>query len=86
MKRTGFTNASPNSKASSGGQYRRAPSFFTIKGIEKLIYLVGVPVLIMYGGFKIYKKNLVEGDERALRIEKVETKYLQKNASNMVKL
>ena len=57
-----------------------------LRHFEKLAYLFGVPVLMAAGGFTIYKKNIMEADERAERLRKVEEKFLSENPDNMIKL
>jgi hypothetical protein len=44
---------------------RQATSFWSIRGIEKLIYLVGMPAMCGFGAYQIYKKNVLEAEERA---------------------
>ncbi len=43
-------------------------------------------MLMMYGGYCIYKKNVSEIDERAMRVKKIEEKYLTQHADNVIKL
>jgi hypothetical protein len=54
--------------------------------LEKLVYLCGVPGLMLYGGYLIYRKNVVEADQRAERVTRIEEKYLSKNKENILKL
>ena len=51
-----------------------------------MIYLLGVPVLIIFGGSLIYKKNNSEFQDKADRIKKIEENYLAKHPENMVKI
>jgi hypothetical protein len=44
---------------------RQSQSFWSIRGFEKLIYLIGMPCLVGYGGYQIYRKNVAEAEERA---------------------
>jgi hypothetical protein len=44
----------------------------TLKGLEKLTYLVLVPSVLAYGGFAIYKKNFLESEVRGQHIKMVE--------------
>ena len=39
-----------------------------------------------YGGYLIYKKNVMEAESRANRVNKIEEKYLSKNKDNILKL
>ena len=61
-------------------------SFMSLRGIEKLCYLVAIPSILCYGGFAIYKKNFFEYEKRGLYIKKVEEKFLPLNKTNMIKL
>ena len=63
---------------------RQSQSFWSIRGFEKLIYLIGMPCLVGYGGYQIYRKNVAEAEERAWRLKKTEEKFLSN--SNIVKL
>jgi hypothetical protein len=54
--------------------------------MEKLVYLCGIPAIVMYGGYLIYKKNVAEAESRAERVIKTEEKYLAKHKENMMKL
>jgi|688.fasta_scaffold227236_2 hypothetical protein len=49
---------------------------FSLKHIEKLVYLVTIPSIIAYGTFAIYKKNFLEFDKRGQHIKKIEDKYI----------
>jgi hypothetical protein len=60
--------------------------FLTLKGIEKLAYLVVVPSVLAYGGYAIYKKNFLESELRGKHIKTVQEKYLPTNSDNLVKL
>lgn len=51
-----------------------------------MIYLLGVPVLMIFGGSLIYKKNNSEFQDKADRIKKIEENYLAKHPENMVKI
>ena len=63
---------------------RQSQSFWSIRGFEKLIYLIGMPSLVSYGGYQIYRKNVAEAEERAQRLKLTEEKFLSN--SNIVKL
>lgn len=66
---------------------RRQPkSFLTPRGLEKLSYLIGIPSLMLYGGYLVYKKNMSEAEERAIRTEQIEAKYLDQHSGNLIKL
>lgn len=43
-------------------------------------------MIMMYGGYCIYQKNVSEVDERAMRVKKIEEKYLTQHADNVIKL
>jgi hypothetical protein len=51
-----------------------------------LVYLVGVPLLVLWGGYRIYLKNASELDDKAARVKKIEENYLSQHPENMVKL
>lgn len=61
-------------------------SFMTLKGLEKLTYLVLVPSVLAYGAFAIYKKNFLESEVRGQHIKMVEEKYIPENRANLIKL
>jgi len=41
-------------------------SFYSFRGLEKLTYIMGMPALAAYGGYTVYKKNVLEAESRAL--------------------
>lgn len=49
---------------------------FSLKHIEKLVYLVTIPSIMAFGAFAIYKKNFLEFDKRGQHIKKIEEKYI----------
>jgi hypothetical protein len=51
-----------------------------------MTYILGVPLMMLWGGYKIYEKNSAELDEKAERVKKIEDDYLELHAENMVKL
>ena len=57
-----------------------------LRALEKMAYLFGVPFVMMLGGYTIYNKNVLQADERAERLRKVEEKFLSANPENMIKL
>ena len=57
-----------------------------MRGAEKLVYLCGIPALVLYGGYLIYQKNVAESEQRAERVIKTEEKYLAKHKENIIKL
>jgi len=57
-----------------------------MRGAEKLVYLCGVPALVLYGGYLMYKKNVAEAEQRSERVIKTEEKYLATHKENMIKL
>ena len=59
---------------------------FSLKHIEKLVYLVTIPSIMAFGAFAIYKKNFLEFDKRGQHIKKIEDKYIPTHNSNMIKL
>ena len=61
-------------------------SNWSLKSIEKLAYLVVTSGMALGGGWTIYRKNVLEAEQKAERIKKIETKYLRKNPDNMIKL
>jgi hypothetical protein len=65
---------------------RQNTSFYSIRGLEKLCYIIGFPSLLAYGGYVLYKKNVSEADERANYIKGIEDKYLEKHSGNLIKL
>lgn len=50
------------------------------------MYLVGVPLLVLWGSYWIYLKNASELDDKAARVKKIEENYLSQHPENMVKL
>jgi hypothetical protein len=54
-------------------------AWFSLRGIEKLTYLIGIPSAAMYGGWRIYQKEVIELEQREKRIKSIEDKYLDKN-------
>ena len=57
-----------------------------LRALEKMAYLVGVPCCLMLGAYTIYRKNVLEAEERAEKLRLTEEKYLARNPDNMVKL
>lgn len=57
-----------------------------LRAFEKMVYLLGLPCIMMLGGYTIYNKNVLQADERAEKLKKIEEKYLAANPENMVKL
>lgn len=57
-----------------------------LRAFEKMAYLFGIPVVAMLGGYAIYNKNVLQADERAEKLRRVEEKYLAANPENMIKL
>ena len=57
-----------------------------LRAFEKMAYLLGIPVVAMLGGYAIYNKNVLQADERAEKLRRVEEKYLAANPENMIKL
>ena len=51
-----------------------------------MAYLFGIPFVMMLGGYAIYNKNVLQADERAEKLRKVEEKFLAANPENMIKL
>ena len=52
---------------------------WSFKRIEKLTYLLSMSGLALGGGWMIYRKNVLQAEERAEQVSKVENKYLKKN-------
>ena len=65
-----------------GGSKR---GLYSIKNLEKLGYLVGVPSLLAYSGYTLYHKAKSSDKERSDQILKMEAKYLN-DPSKVVKL
>lgn len=57
-----------------------------VRAFEKMAYLAGIPIAMVIGGFTIYRKNVLQADERAEKLRKVEDKFLAANPENMIKL
>jgi len=57
-----------------------------VRALEKLAYLFGIPCLMAFGGFTIYKRNVMQADERAEKLKIVEDKFCSQNKENMIKL
>lgn len=51
-----------------------------------MIYLLGLPSIMMMGGYAIYNKNVLQAEERAEKLRKIEEKFLAANPENMIKL
>ena len=60
-----FTATQNLSSTKFGSSIRRSPSFYSLRGLEKLTYILGIPCIMLYGGYSIYRKNVSELDERA---------------------
>ena len=60
-------------------------SWFSLKGLEKLTYIVGVPGAALYGGWCIYKKEVVEAGNREQQVKRIENKFIEKH-DNLLKL
>ena len=54
--------------------------------LEKLAYLLGIPVIAGLGAFTVYKKNVMEAEARAKKLKLVEEKFVGANPENMIKL
>ena len=54
--------------------------------LEKLAYLTGIPVIAALGAFTVYKKNILDAEDRAKKLKAVEEKFLGANPENMIKL
>lgn len=57
-----------------------------LRTLEKLAYVIGIPSGMAFGGWTIYRKNVLEAEERAERLRKVEEKFCSANPENMIKL
>ena len=57
-----------------------------LRSLEKMIYLLGLPSIMLMGGYAIYNKNVLQAEERAERLRKIEEKFLTANPENMIKL
>ena len=57
-----------------------------LRTLEKLVYLAGVPVLLGYAGFTLYRNALIQEEERLLQLQKMEDKYINKHKDHVVKL
>ena len=53
--------------------------------MEKLTYLVGVPSAALYGGWCIYKKEVIDSGKREEQVKKIENKFINKH-DNLIKL
>lgn len=65
---------------------RQQHSFWSFRGAEKLFYIVGIPMMVSYGGYLVYKKEVAAATERAERLKATENKYLSSNLNNLIKL
>lgn len=65
--------------------FQRPQTFQSLHGAEKAIYLVGIPAMLCFAGYQIYKKKAYEELEQAERALKIEQTYLEKHP-NVVKL
>ncbi len=54
--------------------------------LEKLAYLTGLPVLLGYAGYTLYKNSLLLEEERKEQLRELEDKYLVKHKDSLVKL
>ena len=57
-----------------------------IRQLEKLAYVAAIPSVMAIGAYAIYNKNVLQADERAERLRKVEEKFLSAYPENMIKL
>jgi hypothetical protein len=57
-----------------------------LRTLEKLVYLAGVPVLLGYAGFTLYRNAILQDEERQLQLQEMEDKYLKKHEDHIVKL
>lgn len=60
-------------------------TFLSAQGLEKFFYVSAIPILALFGGYQIYKRNLTIGEVKADKIKKVEEKYVTGN-DNIIKL
>lgn len=72
-------------KRNSHGNFQRKQTFKSIQGAEKIIYIIGIPILICVASYQIYKKKASEEVEQAARVDKIERTYLEKH-TNVIKL
>ena len=52
----------------------KSKSLFNIRSLEKLSYVIVIPSVFGYLSYKMYKQNVLEVEERALALKKVEDK------------
>jgi hypothetical protein len=59
---------------------------FSLKTLEKLTYLMGVPALIGFSAYTLYSKANSQEEERQEQLAQLEEKYLDTNKDRVVKL
>ena len=57
---------------------------WSLKKLEKLAYLITISGVTCGGGWLIYRKNVLEAEEKAEWVKKIEKKYLKRNPENMI--
>ena len=57
-----------------------------IRALEKTLYLLGIPIVMALGAFKVYSKNILQADERAEKLREIEERFIAANPENMLKL
>ena len=60
--------------------------YFSLRTVEKLSYIVGVPSLLGFSGYKLYQQSVAEEKDKQEKLKEIEDKYLKQNNKNLVKL
>ena len=68
-----------NSKKSRS--FRR--NLFSVRSLEKASYAALVPAVFLYFGYRLYKQNVVEVEQRALELKQMEDQFLKQAHDNL---
>ena len=90
MKGRGFvppqSQKKPETKSRAGSQFARKASFYSVQGLEKILYLTGLPLLMAFGAYSFYRMASLKQEQQAKRYAEVESKYINKDHDNIIKL
>jgi hypothetical protein len=59
---------------------------WSLRTLEKLSYIVGIPTLLAFSGFTLYQRAALQDQERKDMLIQMETKYVVDNKDKVVKL
>lgn len=59
---------------------------FSFRTLEKLTYIVGIPTLLGYSGYTLYKQSLTYESERVSQLQEIESRYVDCNRDKVIRL